>query len=391
MQRFDYPFLFPTTLKTTTASTFSSAVTLATQSPDRRWLLVTEQANSTVLKRYDLKDPARPVTQNLTLPTSIVTAGDGVHTWKLIEWSNDNRHVVLQHGYVTAGAAAQEYIMVDRQNITESRNLTRELKLAATDELTLFNKKPTLFYVYSTTDKTLHTAALEGDAPTSSRLESVIAYKTFGDDTVLYVTDTPPNGKKTDGFVSVVLQQGSRSIVLRQLPTGAAHYLLDIAQYGGDWYAVLGADTQKGVYIYQNPFDQKLAETTDLPVATRFLKVAEPQYVAFSAGTQFILAQNGQHFAVYDAENDRTYAYEKNQPLDSPQQHAVWMDGNRILYISGGKVYVFDYDGLNSQLLQAALSDYQPFFASNFEYVFNLQRSTSGTPQLASTALRVEK
>lgn len=352
---------------------------------------MSETAPANTFKLYDAKNAAKPTVSTLSFPDGLVTASDSAtNTWTVVQWSDDNRHILLQHNYTANKAAAQEYILLDRQNTSSSRNVTKDLNLKPVEQLSLFNEKPNDYYVYDTQAKTLRTAALDGSAPTSNQLNQVLAYKTYSDDTILYVTDTPPSGKKIDGYVSVVLQQGTRSIVLRRLPVGATKYLLDIAQYSNDWYIVLGSDTLSGAYIYMNPFDQRLVKTTDLPLPIRYLKVAQPQYVSFSTNTQFIMAENGQHIAVYDAENDKVYNYVTNAPLDAPQQHATWMDGDRMYYVSGGKVLVFDYDNLNQQLLQPALPAFLPVFSSDYTYMYNMQQADAGNQKLVMTALQVK-
>jgi hypothetical protein len=145
------------------------------------------------------------------------------------------------------------------------------------------------------------------------------------------------------------------------------------------------------VHIYRNPLDQQLSSANAVPVPIRFLKIAQPNYVAFSANTQYIVAENGQQFAVYDAEYDKTTKYTSSAPLDAPQAHASWMDGNRFVYISGGSVYVFDYDGLNSQTLLASSADWPVFFTPDYKALYNIQpQPTAGTSRLAQTQLTLQ-
>ena len=79
------------------------------------------------------------------------------------------------------------------------------------------------------------------------------------------------------------------------------------------------------------------------------------------------------------------------QPIDQPQTHAVWMDGARLAYVSGGKLAVFDYDYRNQQALMAANPAFAPFFASDFSYTYTLRPATAGAkPALTSTSLVVK-
>ncbi len=388
VQRFDYPFLFPTTLKTTNVASFTTGLAFASQSPDKRWLLAAEAAQSGAFKLYDLKNPASPSSSDETLPASAYTAGDGAQSWKAIDWSNDNRHVLLSHTYTTAGVAGQEYIMLDRQTIESSQNLTKTLKLTPGDQLSLFNQKPDKYYVYNTVNKTLQTTSTSGSAPTVLQLKDVLAYKTYGDNTILYVTTTPPSGKVTPGTVSVILQQDNRSQVIRELPSNAPGYLLEITQYSGDWFVAIATTNGKGVQVYKDPFDQKLATSASLPAPIRFLKVANPTYVAFSTNARFILAENGQACAVYDAEYDNSYVYQ-TAVLDTPQAHVNWMDGDRLYHVSGGKAVVADYDAQNTQTLQPADPSYDLYFSSDYSYVFAIAPAKTGV-NLTATALTVQ-
>ncbi|QQS18063.1 hypothetical protein IPL68_05465 [Candidatus Saccharibacteria bacterium] len=135
--------------------------------------------------------------------------------------------------------------MLDRQDGAQARNLTRDLALLPADQIQLFNKKQNQFYIYNTETKLLRTAQLGANPPNALRLERVLAYKSYGDNTVLYVTDTPLGSKAIPGIVSVVLQQGTRTSVLKRLPV-AEKYLIDIAGFDGDWYVVAGSSALKG-------------------------------------------------------------------------------------------------------------------------------------------------
>lgn len=387
VQRFDYPFLFPKTLTSSPLATFSSTLSYLTQSPNRRWVVLADSAQPPEqVYVYDLGNALKPVASTLNIPSGIVTPSTAAHTWKVLEWSDDNRHVLLQHVFTTAESAGLEYIMLDRQNVAGSRNISRELGLGAADQLSLFNKKPTQFYAYNPETKILRTVALNGAAPSAVPLQHVLAYKTSGDNTVLYATDTPPSGKVIPGQVSIVLQQDNRVRVIRRLPASASAYLLDIARYSSNWYVVVGSDVQKGAHIYRNPFDGWSPTVTALPAPIRFLKLAQPTYVAFSSTSQFMAVENGQQFAIYDAERDQAAAFQASQPLDKPQTHAQWMDGNRLLYVSGGQLVVFDYDNLNPQTLQAALPDWAVCFSPDFRSVITTKSSGAGT-QLMNTPL----
>lgn len=383
VQHFDYPFLFPSKLQTGTLASQTVTPSIAMQSPDKRWLMLGQGDNPGAFTEYDLKNPAQPVASTVSLPANTFTPGDGAQTWSQVEWASDNQHVLLLHTYVSSGVTSKEYVLLNRDTPVDSINLTKTLSLSQTEAVTLFNNRVQQFYVYNLADKTL--ARVNGnDANVVSKIEHVLAFKTYADDKVLYVSDQSLAGKAVSGQVSVVLQDGEKASTLRTLPAGAESYVLNLAQYSGDWYIAVAASNDTATYIYKNPQNQTLTSKQLYPSPWRRLPVAA-NYLSFSDNTQFLLAENGQNFVVYDFENIIQYHYKIAASLDAPQAHAVWMDGDRLEYVSDGKLRVMDYDYRNRQTLVSADPQYPVFYASNFSYLYALKGSTSATTKSVLT------
>ncbi|MEO6761713.1 MAG: PEGA domain-containing protein [Candidatus Saccharimonadales bacterium] len=376
VQRFDYPILFPNVLTAKPLANLSDLPDIASQSPDKRWLLIEQPSDKVVFNLYDLRDNTIPPVK-LSLPATAYNSTDSAGSWQVIGWADDNKHLLLKHDYVAAGQAAAEYILLDSQTPASSLNLTANLKLAPSVELSLLNNKYDHYYLSDAAAGTLSSASL-GDTVPVLELNHVVAFKPYGSDTLLYVTDQLPKAQLPAGQVAVVLRQGDKTYVLRQFASGAPNYLLDMATYGDDWYVVLGASGDKVAYVYKNP--QQTAEGS-VPRAFRALKVDNPNYVSFSDTARFIMAENGSNFSVFDAQTSRTYNYAVKQTLDSPQTHADWMDGDRIMFISGGQLTVLDYDNQNLQTLQPASSFYIPFFEPDYRAVYTLAPPVSSAGQ----------
>jgi hypothetical protein len=390
VQHFDYPFLFPEVLKPTSLGSLQADPAVATQSPDRRWLLLGQSENSGSFLLFDLKNPAKPVTSAFSLPEGSFTAGDatGAQSWEMVDWAADNRHVLLLHNYVAAGAPAHEYVLVDRSSPASSLSMTNALKLTQTDALELFNDRTSQFYVYDSSEDTLSRVNAD-DNSVVSKLTHVLAYKAYSDNKVLYVTDQPPTGKAVPNQVSVVLQDGQKITTLRAMPASSG-YVLELAQYSGDWYIAMGAASDAATYVYKNPQSQQILTADGYPAPWRRLPIKNPSYIAFSNNTQYLLAESGQNFAVYDFENSDQYKYTVSQPMDNPQLHAKWMDGNRLEFVSDGKLVVFDYDYRNLQTLVGASPVYLPAYSSDYSYLYTIRGAAgngSTQPALMSTPL----
>jgi hypothetical protein len=376
VEHFDYPFLFPTKLTTKPiGSAFDQAPGLMTQSPDQRWLLIGQPGSLVTFALYDLKNPTKVATA-LTLPDGILSKATSSESLQLAEWADDNQHVVLQHLY----DGKSEFILLDRVNPEQSINLNSTLNVNP-GKLTLNNKKYDQYYLYDATSGNLETASLKAPSPVS-RLQQVLAYKSYGDDTILYVT----SANAASGKVAVRLLVGSTTIDIRTLPR-SANYLVDLTKYSNTMYVVAGASSEDKVYIYRDPSGQLQADPHHVAVPTQILRVTNPNYLSFSNNAQFIVAENGTQFSVYDIENKLRYNYTSTAPLDAPQSHAGWMDGDRLTYLSKGKLVVADYDNTNHQQLVTASSNYSPFFAPDYKYVYILAPSLNGQYSLNQMAL----
>lgn len=385
VQHFDYPFLVPTDLKPSAITELSDKPSLVTQSLDQRWILVNRPSEPGSFTLYDLKNPKLPVVTTISLPTDVFTPSDGAQSWALEEWANDNTHVVLEHTYTSKNVSKTEYILLDRGTPANSVNLSYALNLAQGEELTLFNNRTQQVYVYDPSNKTLQRVNVS-DGSLVSKLQHVLAYKTYADNKILYVSDESISGKATGDEVSVVLQDGQQSYTLRTLPAGAPSYILNLAQYAGDWYVAAAASNDSSVYVYKNPENETTTGLDAYPAPWRRLDIANPTYVSFSNNTQFLMAESGQRFVVYDLENVIQYPYTATAPLDQPQVHATWMDGDRLMYISNGQLVIFDYDYQNQQTLMPADAAFLPVFDSGYSHVFALAPSTKTAGQSAITS-----
>lgn len=374
VERLDYPFLFPTSLSTKQIKKYEANPQLATQSPDRRWLLVKTPASQLSFDLYDLKSLTAAPTP-IAIPAAVLSNG-ATQSWTLVEWADDNVHVLLSHIY----DGKNEYILVDRTDPAKTLNLNQTLAVNPT-KITLLNKKYDQYYLYDAATQQLQNASLGAPTPVPY-LENVLAYQTYGSNVVLYASSkTATNGK-----VAIDLFQDNKSHLLREV-TANSTYLLNLTQYNGSWYVAAGASSENKVYIYKNPVTQ-LNSRLGVLVPIYVLKTANPNFLAFSANARFIMDENGSNFSVYDAEYDKGYRFDTQAPLDVPQAHASWMDGHRLDYVSAGKLLVFDFNSTNKQTLVAANPAYVPFFSPDYKYV-NLLAPGKDSPQaLNRTPLR---
>lgn len=380
IEQLGYPFLFPSKPDIKTAHVFSASLQMATESLDRRWLVTNSPSDADAFSLIDLATNTNPTT-SINLPSGIMTATNGPQSTEAIEWSADNTHLLLKHNF----SGGSEFIMLNRENPLESQNLTRLFPDQLFTEVHLRNKKSDQFYLLNGSGGNLYQA----DSKTKTALlvlEGVLSYKSYDADTLLYVKSIVPNSSTVETRV----RRNNEDYLLRTLPA-APTYLLEMAQFNGQFYIASGSSADGRTYFYKDPFNEFKHRPATTPQPFRVFIVPGSQYVSFSSNAKFLSVQGGSAFSVYDIETGRQFRYDTKLPLDASQK-AVWMDGYRITLISAGKVTVFDFDGMNTQTLTAGLPLFGPFFDRDYAAMFTLaaaQNTIDNKTVLIRTELKV--
>ncbi len=381
VQTYAYPFFFPSSLTTNTKRQYDAAPALVTESLDRRWLLLSRPGSLSSFDVYDMNNSKKEPVQ-IDLPAGLLAGGGTAQSLQLVAWSGDNTHVLVKHIY----DANTEYLLLNRSSPAQSVNLTKTLNLALTGiDLRLSNRKYDQYVVYDTVNHALKRASASAPA-LQPYIANVLAFATYGDNSVLYATpDTEP------AKVAINYFDGTNTYLIRRNAANTT-YLLDLATYGGDLYMAVAAASENVAYVYKDPVSQITNQNLGVTVPAQVLRIKSPSYLAFSANAQYIAFENGNNFGVYDAENDQGFVYASPDVIDAPQAHAVWMDGARLDYVSKGQIVVFDYDGQNRQVLVSADARYPVYFDQQYKFLYAFVASAADKNQelLTSTSLRTQ-
>lgn len=380
VERLVYPFMFPEKMVSRDAQLYSTAPTMISQSPDRHWILMHHHQNMMSLDITDANAKDNP-TQTVTLPDGIFSSLDGTQALAAVEWSTDNRHILLRHTY----GESLEYILFDREDPGASQNLTTALGVAYPN-LTLRDKKYDQYYSLAA-DGTLSAVSLKTKTA-NVVLTGVINFMPYQADTIVYATATGA----PDGKVLARIQRGNSVYTLRELPKSDV-YMLDMAEFSGHDYVVAGASADSRAYVYMDPIDVLKGSKPDTLSAQAWLKVPSgAAAVSFSGNARFIALQGGSSYAVYDIENNRQFRYDSGHMPDVGAK-GVWMDGHRIAVASGGKLFIFDFDGTNTQELVNMIPGTRVYFDRDYTAMLTMSPSTvvSDKPALIRTELLVTK
>lgn len=381
--RFTYPMLIPHNLNSKDVATYNSSPTFVSNSPDRRWVLMNEGNSLTNFIEYDLNNlddqSDKPQERKFNLPTDLFTKADGEQSIELVEWSTDNKHVLIKHTYV----GGHEFVVISKDKPTESININRLLGQNPTT-VVLRDKKFDQWYVYTQQGGILQ--AINAKKNIENVATNVATFKSHDSDTVLYASQPNSDGKTQ----AVTLKRGSDSFKLKDVEAGKI--FLEIAKYDGKWRVVIGADAEQKTYVFTDPIDQLQEGNKKSLTPTTVLRAKGPiSWVAFSQNTRFIVAQSGQHFEVYDAEYKERLTYDIDSKIDNGSK-VSWIDGHRMTARSGGKAIVFDFEGSNRQELVGVAPGLPIMFDRDYTvlYTINTKESDKTKTGFYSTEFRLE-
>lgn len=380
VERLTYPLLIPEELTTETQKTYLAPPPLATQSPDRRWLIVMQPGSNTRFEAIDLNDP-EVLPAPFEIPETLFSRTGKVHKYSVVEWSNDNRHVLLRHDF----EGGYEFAVLDWREPELSFNVDVLFNLPIKN-VTLRDKKFDQLHLLDNSGNLWHGEAPAGRLTPLAR--QVISYKSHGTDVILFSTNQA--AKKDESLVYVL--KGGQSYLLRRLPRDS-QFVLDLARFDDKWYLALGSVKDERAFVYRDPFELLEAANDSLPAPVAVLKLDnQVTSLSFSANTRFIGAQSGSEFAIYDAEHERQYRFDTELKLPKGYK-AAWMDGHRYAVVSEGQVVMFDFDGSNQQQLIGSRPEFLPFFDRDYENLYTLAPGGSGSRQtvLQITSLLTEQ
>lgn len=383
VQYFIYPKLIPIDIPVGVNRVFSSAPVWASQSPDRRWLVLQEKAITPLLTLIDLSKPDTEPTLLTLSNDQLSVVGSDHGTISPVEWSDDNRHLLLSQKFADGSLS---YIIFDRENSDLSLNLSKTLNLNPTVKLSLIDKKYDKYYVFDV-DKTLKKADLKNGLTALPIIVGVETFKSFSDDRILFVTYENASQNLADVYI---LNDESERFRLKSLVRDPSNrYLLDLAEFKNDWYYVTASVSDKKFQLYRNPMKRAKAGNTEAISPQMSLALNNPQYISFSSNARFIAAQNGDNFVVFDGEQNRVYRFTLGQNIP-PGLQAKWADGHRLSVVANKKILLFEFDGENRQELIAGLEEFGAYFDRDYDYVYSLILQADGKTAFESGQLVVD-
>ncbi len=378
LRRLTYARMVPEVLDSELAINTPAIPNMMSQSIDKRWLVTSFTDNPLLMRVIDTTKSQFDYI-NLSLPLGLLDTKEP-GTWEVIDWADDNKNFLA----VYRTASTSEYVIIDREDGTKSKKLKTLFPNVPYSEVSLRSRKNDLLYLYDGTSKTLYQADTR-DGIFSVVLQDVLAYKTFGDDTVLYITSKD----SVAGTVTAYLKNGNDTHKIRSFKE-SPKYLLDMSKLGDAIVLGVSSPVENRAIIYNDPVNSlKNNDFSSIPVPTTVLRVDNPLELEISADSSVIIVHGTQTLASHEFDADRSYSFKLESPIDEGTK-LNWIDGQHFLLSIAGKQLMIDFDGSNRYEMVVGSGILGSFFNNSHDFMYTSVPGTTPTEpyQLIRTFMR---
>lgn len=378
LRRLTYARMVPETLDSELGLNMPVTPSMMSQSIDKRWLVTAFTDNPLLMRVIDMNKSQFDYI-NLPLPLDLIDTKEP-GTWEVIDWADDNKNFLA----IYRTASTSEFVIIDREDGTKSKKLKTLFPTVQYTEASLRSRKNDLLYLYDGVSKTLYQADTR-DGSFSIVLQDVLAYKTFGDNTVLYIT-----AKNSEaGTVTAHLKNGNDTHKIRSFKE-SPKYLLDMSKLGDSIVLGISSPVENRAIIYNDPINSlKNNDFSSIPVPTTVLRVENPSELEISADSSVILVRGSQALASHEFDADRSYSFRLENPIDEGTK-LNWIDGQHFLISVAGKQLMIDFDGSNRYEMVTANGQMGSFFNESIDFMYTAVPGTTPTEpyQLIRTFMR---
>jgi hypothetical protein len=363
-----YTRLIPTRLAPQSTADLA-AVTSTSVSPDDKWIAIKEKSDTPEIKLADISND-KVALSSVTIPSADYTqpAKGKTQSFAIMDWDSGSRYVMIKHSY---GGDRLEWLVVDTQNASATKNITKLLDIQATK------------VVFSGNDSQILYAQIGGDvrmidlgAATLSRplVTDVAEFSIFDQRTIAYATTLDPDTKtRTVGYYEDG-DQNANAIRSFQ-DDGKAQLHLALGRYFGTMYETIAYGDQ--VTIYTGDLPTTAAQAAKLKVAAVMDFKGGTDYLSNRTAGRFVIAQRGDTYKTYDLE------LKKETTTQLAGKGAVtakldWIDGYMAYSDRGGMLRLYEFDGANQHDIMQVTPGFSVTLSSNEKYLYGISKDASG-------------
>lgn len=360
-----YARFVPTDVKVETMRTFPKlAASLA--SVDRKWIVIQEDAavNSFVLANIESDTPKYA---SIAIPESILTQAP-TQSFTISAWSRNDDRLLVKRTY---DGDKVEWISVNRQNPSESVNLTSSFGIAAVDMQFGERNGSDVFVL---TDEGLVRRLDVGSKTLSEPLaENVSEYSVYDQNTLVYVTK--PDGKEMNQrHVGYRTDDMDVAQTIFSYPAQTQNIHAALGEYYGKKYVAVTHDMVMKVFVGTLPRDETKASLRELTSST--LAVA-PARLTIGENGRLAVAELPDGYVTFDIELEKTdvTAFSKPATVVRPLQ---WIDSYIVANDRGGIARFYEFDGANQQDVMSVVEGQAISLTGNEKFLYGLSATSDG-------------
>lgn len=366
----DYIRLVPTDRPVSKVATYENLVAMEF-SPDSRWALAHEKADTPTFQLIDLRAEQIKSTA-LTIPAEKYSqaAVEGVsHAFSVVRWDAGGRYAIVKHVY----SDKTEWIVLDTQDINQTINVTQLLNVDFQD-LQFAGTNGKAFYGL-TADAVIR--KVDTSAATISRglVTQATSFTVFNNTIISYVGADPSN--PTQRVAGVYRDGDEAPHVLRTITSPDVAVAIATGRYFSDDYVAIAEGT--AVTILKGSYPSSSAQDNSSLVQSASLQLAGPvTALSFSPASDYVVAQSNTDFVSYELEH-RRIASGIVAAAEGKQATALkWLDGAHLWNDDANSLMMRDFNGINIHAIMAVESGFDASLSQNGRFIYAIGKSDEG-------------
>lgn len=362
-----YARLVPQELKPATVTTFNAlAGTLV--SPNSETMAIKEDAVTPTIQLANLTRDEVELT-NLDIPATSYTApaADRTQTFSLEKWNGSSRYLLVKHTYDDTKI---EWLVVDTDNVAETKNITTLLGVDAT---TITFNPNNSNQVYALVDNNVRKIDLNAATLSGPLVANVAEFSIYNNDTILYVTR--PDTATSMRSVGYLDEGASKARVLRSYTdNGQTPLHLAVGKYFDDHYVAISYGHV--VEVMKGSLSKSDASTASAftSLATMALS-SDVQYLSIVTNGRFVIAQEAKSYTVYDIELKKTTTTALQGDTPAAPTELRWLDPYTVWSDRSGKLRMYEFDGANQHDIMPLAAGYSATYSPNGKYLYGISKS----------------
>ena len=350
-----------------------SMVSSVVASPDNESMAIKDDPTTPIIKIADLtREDARM--SDLSLPSKSFTVPDEGKSQRftIASWDPDSKYLLVKHTY--NDDANTEWIVVDTNNVNESKNVTTLLDINAS-KLLFSNADSSV--LYALIDSDVRKINLNDATLSRPLVVNVADFDLYSDSMVTYTSLVDASGKRTVGYY-IDGTQSSR--VVKTVDDSSAALKFTVGRYFNETFEAIAIGDTVEVLSGDLPRDSKTK--LSLKTLTSFTVSGGVQYLSDQTNGRFIVAQSGATYATYDLELEKmTTTTLKGSSVVS--RELLWLDKYHVWSDRDGMLRFYEFDGANQQDVMKVVPGMSVALNPNGKYLYGITKSDDGKYHLS--------